>query len=401
MDIGTILEEERLIFVMVDYLTRALIYHLIIFQLIILLFILSNIWITHRIRHHSPPDKYPMVSILIPARNEERSIADCVQSFLAQDYPSFEVVVLDDQSSDDTRAILEKIAISEPALRILYGEPPSDNQVGKTWACSQLACQAQGELLFFTDADTLARSDTLKTIVTMLVGEHADLLTGFPRQEVHTWGERLLVPFFSWAFLSFVPLALAYKIRLPFLSIAVGQMMLFRREAYLRIGGHESVSSSVVDDISLARQVKEKKLRWRVSYIADLISCRMYYSSREAIDGFTKNLFAAFDYHLIPFLFAFIWLLVMFWEPLVVVALMISGGAHQAQLTAMVACLALSIILWLIPYGEMRIPFFLSFLYPFTILANVGVAFRSLVYTLGGRITWKGRTIARTRWKWF
>ena len=141
---------------MVDYFTRDLIYHLIIFQVVLLLVILSNIWITRRIRHHSPPDVFPMVSILIPVRNEERSIAGCVQSLLAQDYPSFEVVVLDDQSSDGTRAILEKMAISQPALRILHGEPPSDNQVGKNWACSQLARQAQGELLFFTDADTLS-----------------------------------------------------------------------------------------------------------------------------------------------------------------------------------------------------------------------------------------------------
>jgi len=394
------LEEERLNSTMVDYFTHDLIYHLIIFQAVILLIILSNIWITRRIRHHSPPTPFPMVSVLIPARNEERNIASCIRSILAQDYPSFEVLVLDDQSSDGTRAILEKMAISHPALRILHGEPPSGNQVGKNWACSQLARQAQGELLFFTDADTLNRSDTLDTIVTTLMGERADLLTGFPRQEVHTWGERLLVPFFSWAFLCFIPLGLTYKLRLPFLSVAVGQMMLFRREAYLAIGGHESISSSVVDDMSLARRIKAKSLSWRVSYIADLVSCRMYHSSREAIDGFTKNLFAAFDYRLLPFLFAFIWLMVMFWEPLIVLALMISGLVTQVQPTAIVACLALSILLWLIPFSEMSIPFFLAFLYPFTILANIGVAIRSLVHSLGGRITWKDRTIARTRWKW-
>jgi len=182
--------------------------------------------------------------------------------------------------------------------------------------------------------------------------------------------------------------------------MAVGQMMLFRREAYLAIGGHESISSSVVDDMSLARQIKAKRLSWRVSYIADLVSCRMYYSSREAFDGFTKNLFAAFDYRLLPFLFAFIWLMVMFWEPLIVLALMVSGRVTQAYPTAVAASLALSILLWLIPYIEMRIPFLLAFLYPFTILANFGIAFRSLVHSLGGRITWKGRTIARTRWKW-
>jgi chlorobactene glucosyltransferase len=385
---------------MVDYFTHDLIFHLIIFQALLMLIVLSNIWIIRRVRHHSPPAVFPMVSVLIPARNEERNIAGCVRSILAQDYPSFEVLVFDDQSSDGTRAILEGMAISNPALRILHGEPPSGNQVGKNWACSQLARQAQGELFFFTDADTLNRYDTLKTIVTALMGEQADLLTGFPRQEVHTWGERLLVPFFSWAFLCFIPLALAYKLRLPFLSIAVGQMMLFRRDAYLAIGGHESISSSVVDDMSLARRIKAANLRWRVSYIADLVSCRMYHSSREAMDGFTKNLFAAFDYRLLPFFFAFIWLLVMFWEPLIVLAVMISGLAIQSQPAALVACLALSILLWLIPYIEMGLPFAYAFLYPFTILANVCVAFRSLVHSLGGLITWKGRTIARIRWKW-
>ncbi len=385
---------------MVDYFTHDLIFHLIVFQAVILLIILSNIWITRRIRHHSPPAVFPMVSVLIPARNEERSIASCVRSIIEQDYPSFEVLVLDDQSSDGTRAILESMAISFPMLRILHGEPTTGNQVGKNWACSQLARQAQGELLLFTDADTLHRPDTLKIIVTTLMGEQADLVTGFPRQEVHTWGERLLVPFFSWAFLCFIPLALAYKLRLPFLSMAVGQMMLFRREAYLAIGGHESVSSSVVDDMNLARRIKAERLRWRVSYIADLVSCRMYHSSQEAIAGFTKNLFAVFDYRLLPFLFTFIWLMVMFWEPLIVLTLMISGLATQTQPTAVVACLALSLLLWSIPYGEMNIPFFLAFLYPLTILANIGVAFRSLVHSLGGRIAWKGRTIARTRCRW-
>ena len=176
--------------------------------------------------------------------------------------------------------------------------------------------------------------------------------------------------------------------------------MLFRREAYLAIGGHESISSSVVDDMSLARQIKAKRLSWRVSYIADLVSCRMYHSSREAIDGFTKNLFAAFDYRLLPFLFAFIWLMVMFWEPLIVLAGMISGLAPQVHLVTLIVCLVLSLLLWLIPYIEMGIPFSLALLYPLSILANFAAAFRSLVHSLGGRTLWKGRRIARTRWKW-
>lgn len=386
---------------MVEYLTQTLISGLIGFQLVLLLIILSNIWITHHIRRHSPPAQYPEVSILVPARDEERGIARCVESLLAQDYPSFEVIVLDDQSSDATREILEKIAVVEPRLRVLEGEPPSAHQMGKSWACTQLARQAKGELLFFTDADTVARPGLLKTIVTVLSGEQADLVTGFPRQEVCTWGERALVPFFSWASLSFVPLALAYKLQWPGLAIAVGQVMLFRREAYLEIGGHERVISSVVDDISLTQKIIEKKLRWRVAHVSDLISCRMYRSSREAIDGFTKNLFAAFGHRLLPFLFVFLWLFVMFWEPLVVAGLMLAGRAEGAQPAAVAVTIALSMLVWLIPYLEMGVPFYLAFLYPFTILANMGVAFRSLFHSLAGRTTWKGRVIRKPQWKWF
>ena len=385
---------------MVDYLTHDLIFHLIIFQAVTLLVILSNIWITRRVRHHPAPAVFPMVSVLIPARNEERSIAGCVRSILAQDYPSFEVLVLDDQSSDGTRPILESMAVAHPALRILHGEPPSGNQVGKNWACSQLARQAQGELLLFTDADTLNRSDTLKTIVTALMGEQADLLTGFPRQEVPLGESGCWFHFFPG--LSFVLFHWHWRtsLRLPFLSIAVGQMMLFRREAYLAIGGHESISSSVVDDMSLARQIKAKRLSWRVSYIADLVSCRMYHSSREAIDGFTKNLFAAFDYRLLPFLFAFIWLMVMFWEPLIVLAGMISGLVPQAQLATLIACLALSLLLWLIPYIEMGIPFSLALLYPLSDPCEFCGCLPFVSTQPWGTHPWKGRRIARTRWKW-
>jgi len=393
-------DEKGLKFRMIAYFTHTLILHLIIFQLVILLIIISNILITHLARQHSYPVTFPMVSILVPARNEERNIARCVQSLLALDYPSFEVLVLDDQSSDNTRAILEKISHTHSKLKVLYGDTPPGSQVGKNWACSQLAREAQGELLFFTDADTFHQPETLKTIVTALEGEQADLLTGFPRQEMQTWGERFLVPFFAWALLCFNPLAFAYRLRLPALSSAIGQMMLFRREAYLIIGGHDGVGSSIVDDLMLARKIKSYGLRWRVIYIADLISCRMYRNSREAFNGFAKNLFAAFDSRLLPFLSIFLWLVVLFWEPLIILLFMIFGQIPHFQASNLYICIGLSIILWLLPYIYLRIPNGLALLYPVTILAIELVAFTSLRNSLIGNLSWKGRNVPKTRWKW-
>jgi chlorobactene glucosyltransferase len=385
---------------MADYLTHALILHLIIFQGIILLIILSNIWFLHRTRRHSPPLIFPKVSILVPARNEEKNIADCIRSLLAQDYPSFEVLALDDQSSDATRSILEQIANTQPKLKVLVGSPLPEGWLGKNWACVQLSQQATGDLLFFTDADTLHQPQMLRAIVTALIGEQANLLTGFPGQEVHSWGERLLVPFFSWAFFCFSPLGLAYRFRLPALSNAVGQMMLFRRDSYQEIGGHESIGSSIIEDLMLARRIKAAGLRWRVIHITDLVTCRMYHGSREAFNGFAKNFFAAFDFHLISFLFAFLWLALMFWEPLIVLGLAVFGQAPRARLDELTVCVGLSLLLWLIPYLELRIPFVLALLYPITLLANEVVAFQSFRLSLGGRLTWKGRKLARPHWKW-
>jgi chlorobactene glucosyltransferase len=386
---------------MVEYLTHALIVHLIIFQLVILLVILTNTWHLHHARRHALPPVLPKVSILVPARNEEMNIASCILSLLAQDYPSFELIACDDQSSDCTRKILGQIASSQPTLKVLDGDPLPEGQLGKNWACIQLARQATGDLLFFTDADTIHQPQVLKLLVAALTGEKADLLTGFPRQEMHTWGERLLVPFFSWAFYCFIPLGLAYRLQIPFLSNANGQMMLFRRQAYQVIGGHESVSASMIDDLMLAQHIKKAGLRWRVLHSRDLVSCRMYRGNQAAFDGFTKNLFAAFDFHLLRFSFAFLWLAVMFWEPLIVLSLAAIGWLPQARGLELVNCVGLSLLLWLIPYFELGFPLGLACIYPFTILANLVVAFQSLRLSLTGALTWKDRPLARPRWKWF
>ena len=385
---------------MAVYLTHDLVLTLIYFQAVILLVILSNTWFLHRTRRHTLPLVFPKVTILVPARNEERNIAGCIHSLLAQDYPSFEVLALDDQSSDLTLSILEQIASMQPRLKVLIGSTPPQGRSGKNWACVQLAQQAHGDLLFFTDADTLHQPQMLRASVTAMIGEQADLLTGFPRQEVHTWGERLLVPFFSWACFCFNPIGLAYMLRLPALSIAVGQMMLFRREAYQEIGGHESIDSVIIDDLILARRIKEAGLRWRVMKINDLISCRMYRGSHAAFNGFAKNFFAAFDFGLLRFLFVFLWLAVMFWEPLIVLALSVFGRASQANMELLTVCIGLSLLLWLIPYLEFGIPFTLALLYPLTLLANEVVAFQSLCLSLSGHLTWKDRKLARPHWKW-
>jgi chlorobactene glucosyltransferase len=385
---------------MVNYLTHGLIIGFIYFQCVVLIIVLTNILILHRRWSNVHAHDLPLVSILVPARNEEKCIEGCLQSLLELDYPAFEVIALDDQSSDGTLSMLEHIAKRQPKLKVLKGTPTPEGISGKNWACAQLADQAQGDLLLFTDADTRFIPDSLRLIVNNMLNQQADLLTGFPQQHVQTWGERLLVPFFSWAVLCFIPLWLAYRLRVPLLSSAVGQMLIFRRDAYERIGGHAKLGTVIVEDLALARRIKAAGLRWRVMRVTDLLSCRMYHASQEAFDGFTKNLFAFFDFHLFVYLFVFIWLAMLFLEPLFVFAALILGLAPSAVLSELVICIGLSLLIWVIPYLELGMSLALGFIYPFTILANEAAAFQSLRLSLTGRLAWKGRPLARPKWKW-
>lgn len=374
--------------------------HLILFQLVVLMVILSNLVVIRRARKHAPPRKLPMVSILVPARNEEQNISRCIRSLLAQDYPSFEVLIMDDQSTDGTLSVLSQMSELQSNLKVLKGSSPPEDQSGKNWACSQLALHAQGDLLFFTDADTFHHPHSLNEIVTALMGEQADLLTGFPRQHVFSWVEKLSVPFFSWASLSFNPLWLAYRIRSQSLVVAVGQMMLFQRDAYQKIGGHGALGNAIVDDLMLARRIKAAGMRWRVVRISDLISCRMYQGGGEAVQGFTKNLFAAFDFRLLIFLFVFLWLAILFLLPAIVLVIWILGYAPTARIDLVLVCVGISLLVWILPFIEIGIPFYLGFLYPIIVLANEVIAFRSLFFSMTGKLTWKDRSLTKPKWKW-
>jgi chlorobactene glucosyltransferase len=386
---------------LIQYFSADLIIHLIFFQLVMLFITIWNIHLARRARRHMAPAALPRVSILVPARDEENNIATCALSLLKQDYPDFEVIILNDHSTDRTGSILADIQRSWPQLSVIPGQPSPANQIGKNWACSQLFQKASGDLLLFTDADTIHHPLMLRKTVAALLGEGADMITGYPKQILGSFGESLLVPFFSWAILVLFPLGLAYNIRSPIFTTAVGQLMLFRREAYQQIGGHEGVSSSIVDDLSLAREIHTAGLTWRTVFVADLISCRMYRTSQEASEGFAKNLFAAFEFRLLPFLFAFIWLAILFLEPLLILILKTAGMVPFAQTRHLVICILLSNAIWVIPYLHHKLPVWLALFYPITIAANVISAFRSLLASLQGKLVWKNRVIQPSNWKWF
>jgi len=382
------------------YLTHDAVVGILAFQAVVLLVVVSNAVVLRRPRRPAAPT--PRVSVLVPARNEAANIGTCVRSLLAQTYPRLEILVIDDRSEDDTRAILEAEHARDPRLVVLAGDEPPPGWTGKNWACHQLAQAAHGEVLLFADADTdFFDPGAVREIVAALDGRGADLLSGLPRQVLGTVGERWVVPMFAWAFLCFTPLALGLVWRRPAFARAVGQLMAFRRDAYDTIGGHASVRGSVVDDLDLARLVARNGLACHVVDATDLVRCRMYRSGRAAVDGFAKNLFAAFGYAVLPYLIVWIWLTFVHLEPVVMLALHAALPTRvPADPALLAASVALALVTWLLAYVRLRLPLWPALLYPLTMLVFLAVAARAFVVTLRRRSTWKGRAVARppTRW---
>lgn len=253
-----------------------------------------------------PPEaELPYVSILVPARNEAANIARCVRSLLAQNYPNFEVIVLDDNSQDGTGAVVEMLSnpSDDPShkLRLVEGQPLPDGWLGKNFACYQLSRYAQGDLLLFTDADTVHSVGALSKAVTALAYEKADFLSVFPRQQTVTFAERLAVPLVMLFVVGLLPVWYVSRSRNPAFSAANGQFMLFRREAYEKIGGHAAVRGVVLEDVTLGRRVKQFGLKQILPDGSDLIQCRMYRNSGEVWRGFSKNFFAFFGFSLLWF----------------------------------------------------------------------------------------------------
>ena len=368
---------------------------LVLFLGCVLLVALTNLVALRRLGRYGRPVAAPRASILVPARNEERSIERCVRSLLAQDYPDFEVVVLDDGSTDRTGAILAGLLREDRRLRVMSGQSLPAGWLGKHWACHQLAGAASGDVLLFVDADTHHHPDSLANGVAALERERAGLVTALPRQELGMWVERLVIPIMPWSVLAFLPLALAHRLRWPFLSAAVGQYMLFGREAYDAAGGHAAVRANVVDDFALARATKAAGLRWRLVDGTGRVEARMYRSAGEVLTGVSRSLYAVFN-NLALHLFVWLWMGVAFLEPPVVLlltALGVPGPGPVVVLAAVATLIALA--LWLITCAKFRLPLVLAPLYPAIVLAGVAIALRSALLSRLGRTTWKGRRIMR------
>lgn len=335
-----------------------------------------------------------MVSVLIPARNEERNIGPCLDSLLAQSYTNFEVVVLDDQSNDRTWEIIREYARRFPGrMKAIRGEPlPARGWRGKTHAMQQLAAHAHGEYLMFTDADTIHDSQSISWAVTNIQAHKADCISGYVHQELETLGELFIVPAIYIMSAMVLPLWLIGATRVPGLSFAIGQLIMFRRRAFDDIGGYAAVSDQITDDVAIARELKKAGFREVFLDMSHHVRCRMYSGYRASWNGISKNIYD-FAKHRSIFLAAVITVLVgLVVLPFALLPVLVVTGNPDIQFAFL--CVVLFLAAWTLALYDRGLPWWSPLLYPLMFLHLLYMAWWSIAQVFGGHpIVWKGRTL--------
>jgi chlorobactene glucosyltransferase len=279
----------------------------IIFGILLLLFahLLINLLSFCRLRviTEENTSSDPLVSLLVPARNEEAHIEMCMRSLVGQHYEQLEVLVLDDWSSDATASIVQGIIdelppVQKGRLRLLYGKPLPPGWVGKNFACHQLSKHARGDYLFFTDADTVHKPETVRAVIDCMHRLNVDLLTAQSEYELKNIGERLIMPLLCFRVFTLLPLTLISRRPEPILAAGNGPLLCFHRPAYEAAGGHRAIKERILEDVSLARAVKAAGYRMAFVDAVNMIYCHMYTSFAKTWVGFSKTFFAFYNYSL-------------------------------------------------------------------------------------------------------
>ncbi len=343
----------------------------------------------------------PWVSLVIPARNEAHNIGLCLDGILAQTYDRYDVIVIDDGSTDETPAILARYAEAHTRLRVFQGASLPADWTGKCYACQQGVGYAQGEWVLFLDADTRPRPDLVAAMVTHAQHHQFDMLTIFPFQELITFWERLLVPAFLGLIHAIFPIE---RVNAPDArpdeTVALGQCMLVRRSAYEQVGGHACVKGTVLEDVRLAQAFRITGFRVGAADGTHDLHVRMYTSRQEVVEGLTKNAREGFrsgqqrsvwvGARQIMLAFGPFDLLILGVFLLISHADMLAWAVFLHGVVTMV--LALSFWIWLLRrwYG---LSWIFALLWPLGVACYSTIALRSIWRVRRGHgVIWKGRT---------
>ncbi|HPE67997.1 MAG TPA: glycosyltransferase [Thermotogota bacterium] len=351
------------------------------------------VWVKRKeyLRFSSLPQKkpghpLPLISILVPARNEIGNIARCVESLLSDDYPFQEVLVLDDGSTDGTGEYLQ--GVQHPCFRWFPGKPLPQGWVGKNWACHQLWEKAKGSILVFCDADSFHTPGSFRDLVALVRNSGADLLSGIPYQQILSLGEAVTYSFVGILIFALLPLRWVSHPKRKF-SLASGNFMVFSREGYAQSGGFAGIRNILADDVALSHRVKETGGKVVYVDITRFSTIRMYHGFREGFLGVSKSLVSSLQGSPVQLLGAGVALGVFEFLPWVaLVASFFTGGLGWA-----LAALALNFAIRFSVDHMHGIPAWCWVLQPVHFPVLVAMGIHALVRQKKGKTTWKGRNV--------
>jgi len=333
-----------------------------------------------------------MVSVLIPARDEAAAVEETVRAWLRQDYPNYEIILLDDGSTDGTGELARRAAAGDGRLRILEGAALPADWKGKNWACHQLARAAVGEVLVFTDADVRWAPAALSALMAEMIRSRADVLTVWPTQLTVTWSERLVVSQMALVVIAYLPALAVHHLPWPVFSAANGQCLAFRRSAYEHIGGHAAVQAAMVEDMALARAGKRKGLRLRMADGAGLVSTRMYHSWPEVRDGFAKNILYGHAGSVLLLLLSSLFHWSLFFLPWI---WWLAAGMGAGDWRSPLILVSLGVLVRALTASVTRQRPLDALLMPVSVVLMTIVTARSLGWHFRGGTRWKGRVYGR------
>ena len=334
-----------------------------------------------------PADGWPSVSVVIPARNEERALERAVAAHLACEYPDFEVVVVDDRSTDATPAILDRMRALSPRLRVVRGQEPPPGWLGKPNAVARGVAAATGEFLLIVDADVEYGPRVLREAVATAISEDLGLLCVLPRMVTRGFWEGVLMPNLA-AMLYLGPGFLFNSPRSGKLALGGGSGNLVTRKALAGSGGFEPLRNRVIDDVALALRVKAAGFGVKAFTACDGVRVRMYEGFREVADGFTKNVAFLFRSPLLVLAFT-AFFAALAWAPY---AVLVSGAGDLEKILA--AGAIAGILAGRLAVARItRTPAWSALFHPLMVTVWAGIAVRSVVRRIvSGTVVWRGRS---------
>jgi chlorobactene glucosyltransferase len=377
------------IFLLYQYIIAA------ILLFILINFLVNNILFKDTSRFKLPQyilDKNPLISILIPARNEEEDIKRCLISLTKQDYSNIEILVLDDNSNDNTAKIVTELSKKDRRIKLYSGGLLKKGWLGKSYACYQLSKYAKGDYFVFTDADSLHFPNSISGAVACLLRYNLDALSVFPKQIMVTMHERMMAPFGHYIILCLMPLYLIRKAKSALFCTAIGQFMLFKKEVYKKIGGHRSIKGEMLEDIKISKRVKRSGYKFMIFDGRSNVYCRMYRNFRGMVKGYSKVLFAVFDYKIYMISVAIILISAIFLFPFLMIPLGILFDWPLVLMEVIILQVVIILITKIILSLRFKCKAIDIIFHPVAMVYLISIAINSVFSArVGMGIYWKGR----------